>query len=135
MVGHLGLPWERVHDIACRLEHVTDTEVTEALAAFLNHPQTCPHGNPIPSSDYQRVVPTDVPLDQLLPGQRGVIARIHPESTLLLDYLAARNFKPGQEILFEEIAPFNGPIMVSTGEQIHALGQQIAAYIFVTLLP
>ena len=48
LAGKLQFPWEQVHDFACRLEHATDSAVTEALAAYLNQPQRCPHGNPTP---------------------------------------------------------------------------------------
>jgi Fe2+ transport system protein FeoA len=47
------------------------------------------------------------------PGARGVIARIYPESTLLLDYLAAHGIRPGAPITFDEVAPFNGPLLVT----------------------
>jgi ABC-type lipoprotein export system ATPase subunit/Mn-dependent DtxR family transcriptional regulator len=33
---------------ACTLEHVLSPEVTERICVFLNHPETCPHGSPIP---------------------------------------------------------------------------------------
>jgi len=33
---------------ACKIEHSLSTEVTEKLCIFLKHPQTCPHGSPIP---------------------------------------------------------------------------------------
>ena len=130
LVDYLCLPWEKVHDYACRLEHATDTAVTEALAAFLNHPQTCPHGNPIPDPDGAVAAHSDVPLSDLQPGDRCTISRIHPESLLLLDYLAGRGILPGQAVEFEEIAPFNGPLMIKIGSEIHALGQEIAAHIF-----
>ncbi|MCB8966745.1 MAG: metal-dependent transcriptional regulator [Ardenticatenaceae bacterium] len=131
LVDYLGLPWEKVHDYACRLEHATDTAVTEALAIFLDNPRTCPHGNPIPSPDGEMPDISDIPLIQMQPGDRGIISRIHPESILLLDYLAGRDIRPDQPVEFEEIAPFNGPLMVKIGEQTHALGQEIAAHIFV----
>ncbi len=132
LADELHLPWEQVHDFACRLEHATDTVVTEALAAHLNHPQTCPHGNPIPDPDGHTPDLEDRPLIGLEPGDRAQISRIFPESTLLLDYLAARELKPGAEIVFLEVAPFNGPLMISCAGNTHALGQQIAAYIFVS---
>jgi DtxR family Mn-dependent transcriptional regulator len=47
----LNLPWERVYDLACKLEHAAGPEVTEALAAQLNEPARCPHGNPIPNAE------------------------------------------------------------------------------------
>lgn len=127
----LQLPWEQVHDFACRLEHATDTAVSDALAVYLNHPTTCPHGNPIPD-EQGCIAPTDdVPLAALKPGQQGVIQRIFPESTLLLDYLATRGLTPGQSICFDEQAPFNGPLMVRCAGETHALGQEVAAHIFV----
>ena len=131
LVDELKLPWEKVHDYACRLEHATDTAVTESLAVFLDNPTSCPHGNPIPSAEGDMPVITDVPISEMKPGDRGIIARIHPESILLLDYLAGRGIRPGQPIQFEEIAPFNGPLMVKIGSETHALGQEIAAHIFV----
>jgi hypothetical protein len=67
------------------------------------------------------------------PGQSGTIQRSYPESTLLLDYLAGRDLKPGRPFTVREIAPFNGPIMMECCQQVHPLGQEIAAHIFVTI--
>jgi putative ABC transport system ATP-binding protein len=33
---------------ACTFEHILSPEVTERICVFLNHPQHCPHGSPIP---------------------------------------------------------------------------------------
>ena len=133
LVGKLGLPWEKAHDYACQLEHATETAVTEALAAYLDQPTTCPHGNPIPTPQGTFAHPHDMALTAVQPGQSGTIQRIYPESTLLLDYLAGRNLKPGSAFTVREIAPFNGPIMLDCCQQIHPLGQEIAAHIFVKI--
>lgn len=37
-----------LHENACKIEHSLSSEVVEKLCVFLNHPQTCPHGDPIP---------------------------------------------------------------------------------------
>jgi DtxR family Mn-dependent transcriptional regulator len=131
LVDKLGLPWEKAHDYACRLEHATETAVTEALAAYLDQPTICPHGNPIPGADGVVAELDDVALTAVQPGQSGTIQRIYPESPLLLDYLAGRNLKPGNAFTVTEIAPFNGPIMLECCQQTHALGQEVAAHIFV----
>jgi DtxR family Mn-dependent transcriptional regulator len=133
LVDKLQLPWEQAHDFACRLEHATDTAVTEALALFLDYPVRCPHGNPIPDGSGNLASDADVSLADMLPGQSGTIARISPESTLVLEYLAARHLTPGTAVAVEEIAPFNGPIMVVSDDMTHPLGQEVAAYIFVTV--
>ncbi len=36
---------------ACRIEHTLSREVTEKLCSFLGHPETCPHGSPIPRGE------------------------------------------------------------------------------------
>lgn len=131
LLEKLDMPWEEVHDHACRLEHAASTAVTERLADFLGQPTICPHGNPTPAVDGRITPPDDIPLTDLEPGQSGQISRIFPESSLLLNYLAARNLKPEQIIIVQEIAPYNGPIAVNCGAETHHLGQEIAAHIFI----
>jgi DtxR family Mn-dependent transcriptional regulator len=127
----LGIPWEHVHDFACQLEHATDPVVTEALADFLGHPATCPHGNPIPTAEGEMSIREGVALDDLKPGERGVILRIHPVSEELVKHLDERGFSPGKEIEVTEIAPFNGPQSIKVGDEVHVLGREVAARIMV----
>ncbi len=49
MVGRL--PWSRLHLEAHNLEHAISAESERALLEELGHPQTCPHGNPLPGSE------------------------------------------------------------------------------------
>ena len=37
-----------VEEQACRFEHILSPEVTDRICTFLGHPETCPHGSPIP---------------------------------------------------------------------------------------
>ncbi|OFT89694.1 MULTISPECIES: metal-dependent transcriptional regulator [Corynebacterium] len=61
----IGLPWEKVHDEACRWEHVMGDEVEQRLVEVLTEYTTSPFGNPIPG--LQALVPDteDDRLDQL----------------------------------------------------------------------
>jgi putative ABC transport system ATP-binding protein len=34
---------------ACKFEHIISPELDQRICAFLGHPKTCPHGNPIPA--------------------------------------------------------------------------------------
>jgi putative ABC transport system ATP-binding protein len=36
---------------ACKFEHILSPEATDKICAFLGHPQTCPHGAPIPPGE------------------------------------------------------------------------------------
>lgn len=127
----LGIPWEHVHDFACQLEHATDPVVTEALADFLKHPATCPHGNPIPTVDGEMPALEGVPLVNLEPGEKGVILRIHPVSEELVKHLDDRGISPGREIEVTEIAPFNGPQSIEIGNEVHVLGREVAAHVMI----
>ena len=51
LVDRLGFGWEEVHDIAEQLEHVDSVALVERLDAYLGHPQSDPHGDPIPKAD------------------------------------------------------------------------------------
>ena len=129
----LGLAWESVHDFACRLEHATAPEVTHALAEFLEHPPTCPHGNPIPDSEGNIVEIITTPLCELDVGQTACLVNVAYEETILLDYLAKRGFFPGTILTVEEIAPYQGPLMIRIQDRTEALGREIASRIFVEI--
>lgn len=72
-----------------------------------------------------------VALDDLKPGERGVILRIHPVTEELVKHLDERGFSPGKEIEVTEIAPFNGPRSIKVGDEVHVLGRQVAAHVMV----
>ena len=44
----IGLEWGKVHDEACRWEHVISLDVEKRLIAILDTPTVSPYGNPIP---------------------------------------------------------------------------------------
>ena len=56
----LKLSWAEAHHEAGKWEHVMSENVEQAMDLLLGSPTTCPHGNPIPVSDY--VDPDAVPL-------------------------------------------------------------------------
>ena len=48
----LHLSWAEAHHEAGKWEHVMSEAVEVAMDSVLGSPTTCPHGNPIPGSDY-----------------------------------------------------------------------------------
>jgi DtxR family Mn-dependent transcriptional regulator len=48
LVQVIGLPWEKVHNEACRWEHVIGEDVERRLLDLLGRPQFSPFGTPIP---------------------------------------------------------------------------------------
>ncbi|MDL9947714.1 iron dependent repressor, metal binding and dimerization domain protein [Gordonia sp. ABSL11-1] len=48
LVDVIGMPWDEVHEEACRWEHVMSENVERRLLTVLDNPTTSPYGNPIP---------------------------------------------------------------------------------------
>ena len=48
LIDVIGLDWEKVHDEACRWEHVISEDVERRLVELLDAPTESPYGNPIP---------------------------------------------------------------------------------------
>ena len=44
----IGLKWDKVHQEACRWEHVISEDVEQRLVKILGEPTSSPYGNPIP---------------------------------------------------------------------------------------
>lgn len=131
LTDKLKLPWEDVHDLACRLEHAAGTEVTEALVDFLDEPSSCPHGNPIPNSEGDFEYSEGVQLNTLRQGDEGVILRIHPESKDVLSFLAQKRIKPGSALSVIDVDDFDGLLTISIMGKDQIIGQRIASHIVV----
>jgi DtxR family Mn-dependent transcriptional regulator len=123
----LGVPWDRVHDEAEVLEHVLSEELEALIAAKLGNPTHDPHGDPIPSADLvMEERPTERMCDQGA-GVRGVFVRVSDADPAMLRYLAERGIAPGERFEVIERQPFDGPVFVRFGEDVHVLGGALAA--------
>jgi DtxR family Mn-dependent transcriptional regulator len=127
----LGIPWDRVHEEACQLEHATSSLVEEKLAQFLQEPETCPHGHPVAGADCCRE--EGLPLSDLEPGQRAVILRVAENNADMLRYLAELELRPQAVIEVEAVAPFDGPLTLRMGECRRVIGRQVASQITVQM--
>jgi DtxR family transcriptional regulator, Mn-dependent transcriptional regulator len=92
----LKLSWAEAHHEAGKWEHVMSSHVEEAMNRLLGEPTTCPHGNPIPGSDY--VATAVSPLSQHSVGQPFTVTRIPEELEFtpgLLEFLEESSLRPG----------------------------------------
>jgi len=126
------LPWSKLHGEAHQLEHAISAMTESVLMEQLGHPQTCPHGNPLPG--YEQAVADWVPLTKVPAGGIVTIRRIHElaeENVALLDYLEQHQVMPGKQGKIIEILPFNQTITLEVEGQVVTLGNAAARYIFV----
>ncbi len=102
----LGLSWSVAHHEAGKWEHVMSSEVEEALDRVLGNPTTCPHGNPIPGSQYSP--PNSKPLADMPIGAPFTVSRITEELEFtpgLLDFLEDANILPGHKGMVTAASP------------------------------
>ncbi len=134
LIEALGFSWDEVHEQADALEHVISEKLEERIAAFLGHPTTDPHGDPIPAKDGTIVVADMQPLASLSPGAQGQVARIVDDANSeMLRYLAELGLTPGTNLNVVEVAPFDGPITVLLGTERRTIGHVVAQSVLITL--
>jgi DtxR family Mn-dependent transcriptional regulator len=123
----LGVPWDRVHDEAEVLEHVLSEELEELIAAKLGHPTRDPHGDPIPTAELVVEEQPTERLSDLEPGALGRLVRVSDSDPAMLRYLAERGIAPADTFEVIERQPFDGPLFVRFGDDVHVLGGALAA--------
>jgi DtxR family Mn-dependent transcriptional regulator len=131
----LNMPWDQVHAEAEVLEHVLSEELEELIAAKLGNPTHDPHGDPIPSADFELEERASESLEDLQAGAAGVFVRVSDSDPEMLRYLAQRGIAPGDSFVVLDRQPFGGPLFVRFGEAEHAIGGQLAGAMRVELLP
>src|SRR3954463_11285652 len=122
----LEMPGDRVHQEAEVLEHVLSTELEEIIAQKLGNPTHDPHGDPIPTPDFQIEELDTRSLADLEPGDRGVFVRVSDSDSAMLRYLGERGVTPGARLEVVERQPFGGPLFVRIGSDVHPLGGDLA---------
>lgn len=130
----LGYSWRESHEDAHLLEHVTSPRLAERLNAFLNYPETCPHGAAIPQNGVQGAGPALQPLSSLCEGARAKLSRVE-EDGALLDYLEQSGLEIGATIAVTHVAPYEGPVtFLQNGVDI-TVSHKAARQIYVVPVP
>lgn len=107
----LGLDWVKAHQEAHRLEHAISPEVEERLTKLLDHPKTCPHGNPIPGERPAAGRKRGVALHQAVAGHEVIlqsITEMGERDARLLGFMQEHRLLPGARIRVLDVAPSLG---------------------------
>lgn len=128
----LSLSWTDAHHEAGRWEHVISPTVEAAMMRVLDDPTTCPHGNPIPGSDYSRPEGAQ-PLIEFGIDGNFVVHRIPEELEFQegqLAYLEESGILPGRVGTVLSVAP-DGTTTVSMDGRAVGVSAFAAARILV----
>lgn len=129
LVDFLGLPWDGVHDLACKLEHYISMDVANKIEGALGNPQTCPHGNPIDAT-------LDDGSQRLSEAQSGIdlaVVKITDEREEFLSYLHSIGLVPGARIEIADRTPFGDvlTLCVDGRDRPLAVGKEVSTAVYV----
>ena len=128
----LHLSWAEAHHEAGKWEHVMSDSVEKAMDDMLGNPTTCPHGNPIPGSDYEKG--DFSALSSVEVGSTFRVERITEELEFapgLLEFLEESEIQPGNDGTVVASSP-DGTLTVTIGERHVGVGAFASERILVT---
>jgi DtxR family transcriptional regulator, Mn-dependent transcriptional regulator len=91
----LNLSWDEVHEEAEHMEHAVSDALVDRIDAYLGHPSTDPHGDPIPKADGTVAAVADRSLADCAVGDRFRVARVIDQSSEFLRYLSQAGLEIG----------------------------------------
>ena len=132
LVNKLGLEWDKVHEIAEELEHVSSIELIDKLDIFLNFPTTDPHGDPIPDKNGKITFIKQLNLVTVAAKKNVVVSSVSNQSSELLEMLKHYNIAIGTSLKVNKHFAFDGSIEIKVLQQApRIISEQVAKYIFV----
>lgn len=132
LVEKLGFEWDKVHDIAEELEHISSSELIERLQHFLGNPSFDPHGDPIPDSNGKIPRLNQQNLAALPAGRTAVVSSVSNQSPQMLEMLKHYAIAIGTSVKLLKKFEFDGSLEIKVSKQPACIiSEQIAKNIFV----
>ncbi|HMS55583.1 MAG TPA: metal-dependent transcriptional regulator [Fimbriimonadaceae bacterium] len=129
LVDVVELPWNDVHELACKLEHYISDDIIAHLERKMGFPKTCPHGNLIyvddPDSSFR--------LEDAQRGQRLVVRRISDERIEFLQHLEELGLVPGVEFTAVGSTSIDSLVHLEIAGTRHTVGPEVARHVWVDL--
>lgn len=127
LIRELGYTWDRVHAEAERLEHAVSDELVDRMAAVLGNPELDPHGAAIPTREGEWEERKYPGLDELLPGERGIVRQVSDTDPEGLRHLAEMGLFPATELRVLEGSSVAGPVRVRVAGEERSVSRALAA--------
>lgn len=128
----LGMPWDKVHDEAEKLEHSSSDEIINLLEEFLEYPEVDPHGYPIPDKNGKiKKSKTVVAITELNENDTAKVIRVNDDVKNLLSYVTKIGISLGKEILVKDKLEYDGSILMMIDRKEINISNKIASNIFV----
>jgi len=127
LVSKLDMEWEKVHDIAEELEHVSSAELIEKLDKYLGNPKIDPHGDPIPDEKGVMPVLKQIALKNLTQKRNAIISSVSNQTPQMMEMLNHYGIKIGSSIKVLKSFVFDGSLQVKIAKQPECIISGLAA--------
>ena len=128
----LGMPWDKVHDEAEKLEHSSSDEIINLLEEFLDYPEVDPHGYPIPDKNGKMKKNKGVmAITELSENDFAKVIRVNDDVKNLLAYISKIGITLGKEILIKDKLEYDGSALIVIDKKEINVSSKIASNIFV----
>jgi DtxR family transcriptional regulator, Mn-dependent transcriptional regulator len=132
LVTKLGFEWDKVHDIAEELEHVSSIELIQKLDTFLNYPQADPHGDPIPDVNGKMTVIKQVSIADVAVKKSVIVSSVSNQSPEMLELLKHYHIGIGTALKVNMRLSFDGSVEIKVSNYPACIiSEQVAKNIFV----
>lgn len=130
----LAFSWDEVHEVAEQLEHIKSNKLVDALDQFLDYPKFDPHGDAIPTKEGEVVIPYSRLLSEIKVGKKCKVIAVKDNSTAFLQYADKIGLAINDELIVEEIEPFDQMLTLNVNNELRTVSSKFAENIFVVCL-
>lgn len=131
----VGMPWDKVHDEAHRLEHSSSDELINRMEEMLEYPEFDPHGDPIPSKKGK--VPKlkkNISLTLLKEGEKGKVIRVNDFDEGFLAYIAEIGITLNEPIEMKVVRNFDKSMLINVRGKDRNISRKLAENVFVEIM-
>ena len=130
----VGMPWDKVHDEANRLEHSSSDDLINRLEIILDYPEYDPHGDPIPSKEGKiPKLKKHRPLSEMKEGESGKVIRVNDFDEKFLGYISELGIKLQEKILVKKKRMFDKSMEVVIKGKPWNISNNLAQNVFIEI--
>ena len=126
---YLGYTWDEVHQEAEHLEHAGSEKMIEKMYELIGRPETCQHGNPIPSYDTPFQIKSYPSLYEMNEGDKFQIYQVKDDIELL-QYLKQHHIQIHDEVTVLKKYASLSQMEFMHNKNIHHVSEQTTKMIF-----
>ncbi len=127
----LGMPWDKIHDEAEKLEHSSSDELINRLEKFLKYPSIDPHGYPIPDKNGKIKKTKSVKaITEFNINDHLIVIRVNDDVKNLISYITKIGITLGKKILIKDKLEYDSSIILMIGNKEINISYKIASNIF-----